>query len=64
MSGIWNRMSKEETYRFREAAKRGIANSLNFLDKERYERELKALDSLSSTLHKPKKCLSAYMIFV
>jgi hypothetical protein len=47
MSGIWNRMSKEETYRFREAAKRGITNSLNFLDKERYERELKALDSLS-----------------
>lgn len=23
MSGIWNKMSKEETYRYREAAKRG-----------------------------------------
>ena len=35
-----------------------------FLDKERYERELKQLESQSKTIKKPKKCLSAYMIFV
>lgn len=34
------------------------------LDKERYWNELKALDGLSKNLYKPKKCLSAYMIFV
>ena len=33
-------------------------------DKERYWSELKALDGLSKNLYKPKKCLSAYMIFV
>ena len=33
-------------------------------DKERYERELKSLENLSSDIKKPKKCLSAYMIFV
>lgn len=33
-------------------------------DKERYERELKTLENQSSTIKKPKKCLSAYMIFV
>ena len=33
-------------------------------DKERYEKELKQLESLSHGLKKPKKCLSAYMIFV
>ena len=35
-----------------------------FADKERYERELKTLHSYSTQLKKPKKCLSAYMIFV
>ena len=35
-----------------------------FLDKERYDKELKNLYSQSSTLHKPKKGLSSYMIFV
>ena len=34
------------------------------VDKERYEKELKNLAKHSKTLHKPKKCLSAYMIFV
>jgi len=33
-------------------------------DKERYEKELRSLESYSETLKKPKKCLSAYMIFV
>lgn len=35
-----------------------------FSDKERYEREQKQLESHSATLRRPKKCLSAYMIFV
>ena len=34
------------------------------LDKERYEKELRSLESFSEKLKKPKKCLSAYMIFV
>lgn len=33
-------------------------------DKERYEKELRSLESYSEKLKKPKKCLSAYMIFV
>ena len=33
-------------------------------DKERYEKELRSLESYSEKLRKPKKCLSAYMIFV
>lgn len=51
----WGVMGKEEKHKYKEAAKR---------DKERYWSELKALDSLSKNLYKPKKCLSAYMIFV
>jgi hypothetical protein len=35
-----------------------------YLDKERYEKELRSLESFSEKLKKPKKCLSAYMIFV
>ena len=34
------------------------------IDKERYEKELRALEAHSNMLKKPKKCLSAYMIFV
>lgn len=34
------------------------------IDKERYEKELRSLESYSEKLKKPKKCLSAYMIFV
>jgi hypothetical protein len=34
------------------------------VDKERYEKELRSLESFSDNLKKPKKCLSAYMIFV
>jgi hypothetical protein len=37
---------------------------LKTIDKERYEKELRSLVSHSDTLKKPKKCLSAYMIFV
>ena len=37
---------------------------LILLDKERYEKELRSLESYSERLKKPKKCLSAYMIFV
>ena len=48
-------MSKEDRMVYKMEAKR---------DKERYERELKTLENQSSTIKKPKKCLSAYMIFV
>ena len=34
------------------------------IDKERYEKELKSLEKFNSKIKKPKKCLSAYMIFV
>ena len=37
---------------------------VDILDKERYEKELRSLESHSDMLKKPKKCLSAYMIFV
>lgn len=37
---------------------------LYIIDKERYEKELRSLESYSEKLRKPKKCLSAYMIFV
>lgn len=51
----WKLLTKEERQRYKEAAKK---------DKERYEKELKSLESHSTVLKKPKKCLSAYMIFV
>ena len=51
----WSLMSKEDRMVYKLEAKR---------DKERYERELKTLENQSSTIKKPKKCLSAYMIFV
>lgn len=74
----WGLMSKEEKQKYKEAAKRGklpdqittfqvfwILSILIFvLDKDRYDNELKNLDKYSKNLHKPKKCLSAYMIFV
>ena len=34
------------------------------VDKERYDKELKQLEGQSESIKKPKKCLSAYMIFV
>ena len=62
----WGQMSKEDKHKYKEAAKRGkFSIIVKFkLDKERYWNELKTLDGLSQTLYKPKKCLSAYMIFV
>lgn len=51
----WGQMLKTDKQRYKDAAKR---------DKERYERELKHLHTFSKDLKKPKKCLSAYMIFV
>jgi hypothetical protein len=33
-------------------------------DRERYDKQLRQLEGFSSNLKKPKKCLSAYMIFV
>ena len=41
-----------------------LISNFNFLDKERYDRELKQLEGQSDSIKKPKKCLSAYMIFV
>lgn len=62
----WGLMNKEDRHKYKEAAKRGNSylNLINCLDKERYDKELKNLDNFSKNLHKPKKCLSAYMIFV
>jgi len=51
----WGEMTKEDKQEYKEAAKK---------DKERYERELKSLEQFNSNIRKPKKCLSAYMIFV
>ena len=51
----WSLMSKEDRMGYKLEAKR---------DKERYEKELKCLENQSSEIKKPKKCLSAYMIFV
>jgi hypothetical protein len=76
----WKLLTKEDRQRYKEAAKRGkllfshfifaiilkILQCVNFyqIDKERYEKELRSLESHSNLLKKPKKCLSAYMIFV
>ena len=63
----WKILTKEERQRYKESAKRGkIENKpqLIWVDKERYEKELRSLESHSEQLKKPKKCLSAYMIFV
>mmetsp|Transcript_8034 Transcript_8034/g.9624 ORF Transcript_8034/g.9624 Transcript_8034/m.9624 type:complete len:139 (-) Transcript_8034:223-639(-) len=51
----WSLMSKEDRLIYKSEAKR---------DKERYEKELKQLELQSQSIKKPKKCLSAYMIFV
>ena len=67
----WQKLTKDDRSKYKEAAKRGKAflkrwgpNFEFFIDKERYEKELKSLESFSDNLKKPKKCLSAYMIFV
>jgi hypothetical protein len=51
----WSQLNKEQRVQYKEAAKK---------DKERYEIDLKCLQQYSKDLKKPKKCLSAYMIFV
>ena len=51
----WSKLSKEDRVRFKELAKK---------DKDRYHQEIKTLSYYSDTLRKPKKCLTAYMIFV
>lgn len=61
----WKLLTKDDRQKFKEAAKRGKSLRLYCnLDKERYEKELRLLESHSLSLKKPKKCLSAYMIFV
>jgi hypothetical protein len=69
----WGVLSKEDKQKYKDQARKGrilsffyIHSNYNniFLDKERYEKELRSLESYSEKLRKPKKCLSAYMIFV
>jgi len=51
----WSQLSKEQRSQYKDSAKK---------DKERYEIDLKLLQNFAPELKKPKKCLSAYMIFV
>ena len=51
----WSLLQKEQRAQYKESAKK---------DKERYEIDLKLLQNFAPELKKPKKCLSAYMIFV
>lgn len=58
-------MNKEDRHKYNVLAKRGkFKFEFSCLDKERYDKELKGLVKFSKSLYKPKKCLSAYMIFV
>ena len=61
----WGFLSKEDKQKYKDSARKGEIFCTNFdIDKERYEKELRSLESYSENLKKPKKCLSAYMIFV
>ena len=65
----WGKLTKEGKIKYKEAAKKGtslnqVISKYIILDKERYDKELHSLESYSQSLKKPKKCLSAYMIFV
>lgn len=51
----WSTLGKEQRIQYKEAAKK---------DKERYDIDLRLLQKFAPELKKPKKCLSAYMIFV
>jgi hypothetical protein len=51
----WQVLTKEERMPYRERARK---------DTDRYNQEIRLLEGYSTTLKKPKKCLSAYMIFV
>lgn len=51
----WQVLTKEERMPYRERARK---------DTDRYNQEIRQLEGYSTTLKKPKKCLSAYMIFV
>ena len=65
IAACWGVMGKEEKQKYKEAAKKGASLIIIiFVDKERYDQELRNLERSSKNLHKPKKCLSAYMIFV
>eukprot|EP00347_Sterkiella_histriomuscorum_P011021 403374052 len=54
IAATWQSLSKTDRLKYKEASKR---------DRDRYEKELKTLEDFSDNLKKPKKCLSAYMIF-
>lgn len=66
----WRSLNKEQRLPYKEAARKGKSNkellTLECLitDKDRYEKQIKQLQGCSPNLQKPKKCLSAYMIFV
>jgi len=65
IAACWGRMNKEDRHKYNVLAKRGkFKFEFSCLDKERYDKELKGLVKFSKSLYKPKKCLSAYMIFV
>jgi hypothetical protein len=68
----WQVLTKEERMPYRERARKGkifpkiVLTNFIFinLDTDRYNQEIRLLEGYSTTLKKPKKCLSAYMIFV
>jgi len=45
-------------------SKNNLNSKFEKTEKERYDKQIKQLEGFSTTLKKPKKCLSAYMIFV
>mmetsp|Transcript_37127 Transcript_37127/g.56967 ORF Transcript_37127/g.56967 Transcript_37127/m.56967 type:complete len:157 (-) Transcript_37127:2626-3096(-) len=55
IAAMWRALSKEDTVPYKDLARK---------DRDRYEKEIKDLTEMSGNLKKPKKCLSAYMIFV
>lgn len=68
----WNEMTKGEKGKYEEIAQKGNETRLISLDKSRFERDMKVFSQVGGSkqmLSKikaaaPKKCLSAYMIFV
>ena len=65
IASCWRSLDKGARQTYKDMARKGEIIGLNRgVDRERYEKELKTLESYSPNLKKPKKCLSAYMIFV
>jgi hypothetical protein len=64
IASAWNGLSAKDKQKYHSAARKGNISILfiSTLDRERYDKELQILSNFD--LRKPKKCLSAYMIFV